>query len=101
MNLSRTLRAALPFAAPVAAVIALPVALLIAPVPAHAMSASSDTAARVFAVTSPVPGVSSALDGDVVTVFGHVDDGIKKRRLITSLERLDGVSRVISLVKTD
>ena len=100
MKASRTIRRALPFAAPLAAVLALPVALLLDPGPAHAMG-GADTAARVFSVTARVPGVSHALDGDVVTVFGHVDDRIAKRRLIAALERIEGVSRVRSTIKTD
>ena len=101
MKAFRTVHIALPFAAPLATVLALSVALVLNPGPTYAASDSADTAARVFSLIAAAPGVSYALDGDIVTVFGHVDDRIEKRRLISALERIDGVSHVRSTIKTD
>ena len=88
MNLFRTVRVALPLAA-----------LLLAGT-AGAMSGPADTLDEIASITRSSPSLFYSLDGSVLTLAGNLDDQLEERRVIAKLERLDGVSRVLSNVNT-
>ena len=84
----RTLRTALPLAA-----------LLLAGT-AGAMGGHADTLDEIASITRSSPSLFYSLDGSVLTLAGNLDDRLQERRVIARLERLDGVSRVLSNVNT-
>lgn len=67
---------------------------------ASAMTSPAGTLDEIAKVTRSAPSVFYGLDGDVLTVGGNLDSQIDELKLVSRLERIEGVSHVISHVNT-
>ena len=74
-------------------------ALLIgAPATAQDSSMGETIAEQLMGIGGPM--ILCVLEGDTVTLFGNVEDGIEAQRVVSEVQEIEGVEEVINRLNT-